>query len=220
MSPGHGCERPGDVRTCSSSPIKGEGFSRLRRNALARASFSVVEFAYGRPGMDKRLTLSAFASLVVAAGALGVHLGQAAIDDINPLYFQGAAVHPRDRGAEVSEIGLEPQAPAFAQLYGWEQGQAARNADCGDCAALGARDAHAGGDVRFAVLQTAWRTEAQPVSYRQEAEPDGAAGQQPPQPVVYIVENADVSRYASYPIEAQPQGEGEAAADEEAAAEE
>jgi hypothetical protein len=171
--------------------------------------------------MDKRLTVAAFASLVVAAGALGVHLGQAAIDDINPLYFQGAAVHPRDRGAEVSEIGLEPRAPAFAQLYGWEQGQAARNADCGDCAALGARDAHSGGEVRFAVLQTEWRTEARPASYSQEAAPDPAAGQPQPQPIVYIVENADVARYASYPIEAEAANEADKpSAAEDAPAEE
>jgi hypothetical protein len=170
--------------------------------------------------MDKRLRLAAFASFVVAAGALGVHLGQAAIDDINPLYFQGAAVHPRDRGAEVSELSLEPRAPSFAQAYGWEQGQAARNADCGDCAALGARDAYAGGEVRFAVLQTEWRTEAQPASYRREGEPEVATEQQQAQPVVYIVENADVARYASYPIETEPQGKPEAEPAGEAPAEE
>lgn len=170
--------------------------------------------------MDKRVTLSAFASLLVAAGALGVHLGQAAIDDINPLYFEGAAVHPRDRGAEVSELGIEARAPLFAQAYGWEQGQAARNADCGDCAALGARDAYAGGEVRFAVLQSGWRTEAQPASYRYEAEPEAPAAEQQAQPIVYIVENADVARYASYPIETEPQGKPEAESVEETPAEE
>ena len=161
--------------------------------------------------MDKRVTLSAFASLVVAAGALGVHLGQAAIDDINPLYFQGAAVHPRDRGAEVTELSGELRAPSYAQAYGWQQGQAALSADCGDCAALGARDAYAGGEVRFAVLQTEWRTEAQPAAHRYEAEPKTPPERQQAQPVIYVVENADIARYASYPIEAAPEGEAEAA---------
>jgi hypothetical protein len=167
--------------------------------------------------MDKRLTLSAFASLIVAAGALGVHLGQAAIDDINPLYFQGAAVHPRDRGAEVSELSLQPQPATFAQLYGWEQGQAARTADCGDCAALGARDAY-GGTVQYTVLQSDWRTDAQPASYAPAEGAPAEAERDDQQPIV--IASADVSRYANYPIEAQQQAQApEAAAAEEIASE-
>jgi hypothetical protein len=150
------------------------------------------------------VTVSALACLVVAAGAIGVHLGQAAIDDINPLYFQGAAVHPRDRGAEVSELSLQPQPATFAQLYGWEQGQAARTADCGNCAALGARDAY-GGTVQFAVIQGGWRTEARPAVYA-PAEPAEAATPEAEdaQPQI-VIASADVARYANYPIEVQQQ---------------
>jgi hypothetical protein len=69
----------------------------------------------------------------VVAVMFGVTLGNSAISHINPLYFQGAAVHPRDRGAAV-----DPNAPAvipnrYEQLYGFAQGQQARAADCVGC---------------------------------------------------------------------------------------
>lgn len=69
----------------------------------------------------------------VAAVMFGVTLGNSAISQINPLYFQGAAVHPRDRGA-----ALDPNAPTvipnrYEQLYGFAQGQQARANDCVGC---------------------------------------------------------------------------------------
>lgn len=69
----------------------------------------------------------------VAAVIFGVSLGNSAISQINPLYFQGAAVHPRDRGA-----ALDPNAPTvipnrYEQLYGFAQGQQARALDCVGC---------------------------------------------------------------------------------------
>lgn len=64
---------------------------------------------------------------------IGVSLGNSAISQINPIHFQGAALHPRDRGAAV-----DPNRPAviannYEQLYGWSQGFQARTAECPGC---------------------------------------------------------------------------------------
>ncbi|MGE0178327.1 MAG: hypothetical protein AB7O91_00730 [Sphingomonas sp.] len=64
---------------------------------------------------------------------LGVTLGNSAISQINPIHFQGAALHPRDRGA-----AIDPNRPTvipnnYEQLYGWSQGSQARAAACPDC---------------------------------------------------------------------------------------
>lgn len=69
----------------------------------------------------------------VFAVMFGVSLGNSAISQINPLYFQGAAVHPRDRGAAV-----DPNAPTvipnrYEQLYGFAEGAQARAVDCVGC---------------------------------------------------------------------------------------
>lgn len=69
----------------------------------------------------------------VMAVMFGVSLGNSAISQINPLYFQGAALHPRDRGA-----ALDPNAPTvipnrYEQLYGFAQGQQARSEACVGC---------------------------------------------------------------------------------------
>ncbi|MGQ0661179.1 hypothetical protein [Sphingosinicella sp.] len=69
----------------------------------------------------------------VVAVIFGVSLGNSAISQINPLYFQGAALHPRDRGTAV-----DPNAPTvipnrYEQLYGFTQGQRARAVDCVGC---------------------------------------------------------------------------------------
>jgi hypothetical protein len=69
----------------------------------------------------------------ILAVIFGVSLGNSAISQINPLYFQGAAVHPRDRGA-----AIDPNAPTvipnrYEQLYGFAEGQQARAIDCVGC---------------------------------------------------------------------------------------
>lgn len=69
----------------------------------------------------------------VLAVIFGVSLGNSAISQINPLYFQGAALHPRDRGAAV-----DPNAPTvipnrYEQLYGFNEGLQARAMDCVGC---------------------------------------------------------------------------------------
>lgn len=150
--------------------------------------------------MERKLAGSALGALILAAGGFGIHLGQSAIDQINPLYFQGAAVHPRDRGAVFDESRLPPQAPRFAELYGWDEGRAARGADCGDCAAVTARDAFYESGVRYAVAETDWRT--QPVVYAASAEPEPEAA--PAEEAAVAPEPVDVERYASFPIEEKP----------------
>jgi hypothetical protein len=149
--------------------------------------------------MDRKLAAPALAALVLAAGAFGVHLGQSAIDRINPLYFQGAAVHPRDRGAAVDPASLAAQGPRFADLYGWEEGAAARAADCAGCEAPGTRDS--GGAIRFAAVETGWKAERAPDSAEllPEELPPGAEEQ-----TDFEAQRAEVGRYASYAIEAAP----------------
>ena|SRR5688572_15957562 len=93
--------------------------------------------------MHSPFTLPALGASVLVAVALGVHLGESSIGLINPIHFQGPPLHPRDRGAAIEEGSLHRSQTAYADLYGWEQGHAARAADCGDCDALRARDAYA-----------------------------------------------------------------------------
>ena len=82
------------------------------------------------------------ASILVAAAA-GIHLGESAVAAITPIYFQGPALHPRDRGAAIDESRLTLARAQAPQVYGWDQGYAARAADCGDCDGLAAREAQA-----------------------------------------------------------------------------
>ena len=81
---------------------------------------------------------------LLAAVIVGLQLGQSSVSLINPIYYQAPPLHPRLRGAAIDERSLDrtPE-PAYGQLYGWEQGYAARAADCGNCEALRARDAFA-----------------------------------------------------------------------------
>lgn len=84
--------------------------------------------------MRKTISLSALGGAVAIAAVAGLHFGQAAVSEIDPIYYQGPAVHPRDRGAAIAEP-WEPQQPKtlFASLYGWAEGQAARAEECSDC---------------------------------------------------------------------------------------
>jgi hypothetical protein len=151
--------------------------------------------------MGSRLTYSTLGGAVLAAAAAGVLLGDSAIDQINPIYFQGAAVHPRDRGAALDETALPPARPRFADHYGWEDGQAALTSDCDGCPAIAARDAYAGG-AQFAVIEPGWRVEAQPATYYViEQAPEAAIEEQ-----AAPAEADDLKRYAAYQIEEKPAG--------------
>ena len=89
-------------------------------------------FVWG--AMTSPFTLPMIGGSLLAAVAFGVHLGESAVSMINPIYYQGPAIHPRDRGAAIDESQLTPsRGPVYAELYGWREGDAARAADCGDC---------------------------------------------------------------------------------------
>ena len=83
--------------------------------------------------MNSPFTLPVLGGSLLAAVAFGVHLGESSISQINPIYFQGPPLHPRDRGAAIDESTLHRAPPIQMALYGWEQGHAARAAECGDC---------------------------------------------------------------------------------------
>ena len=68
--------------------------------------------------------------LTVVAGAVGLQLGESAIGQIDPTYFQGALERPRD----VTKDPRPPRKPGFAEASGWAQGYQAMAADCGGCA--------------------------------------------------------------------------------------
>ncbi len=113
--------------------------------------------------MSNLITLPALGAALLVATGTGVYLGESSIELIKPVYFQGPALHPRDRGAALDPNAIRARAPAFTDLYGWVEGDAALVRDCGDCAALQARDSHAysavvpyfgpGEDARGAVRQ-------------------------------------------------------------------
>ncbi|HEX8642453.1 MAG TPA: hypothetical protein VF702_00910 [Allosphingosinicella sp.] len=156
--------------------------------------------------MDRKLAFSAYGALILAAGAFGLHVGQSAIGQINPLYFQGAATHPRDRGVVVDEAALLERGPRFADAYGWAQGAAARSADCIDCEALRARDAFAGRGVQFAVVEAGWRSEPQPASYAPEQVDELTPLEEAD---AFETRRAEVGRYAAYAIEEKPEAEAD-----------
>ena len=84
----------------------------------------------------RRLAVSAIAAVALLGAVLaGIRLGNSAIGDINPVHFRGAPVHPRDRGAAVSEQVPRASEPAYATLYGWDEGREARAEACPGCGA-------------------------------------------------------------------------------------
>jgi hypothetical protein len=150
--------------------------------------------------MDLRLKAPLLGAVLIGAAGIGAHMGETAIAHINPLYFQGAAGHPRDRGAAVDPTALPAPGPRFADHYGWAQGAAARLADCGDCAALAARDQYA---VLPAYHVTIAHAEPLPQRMAVRAEPEPEPEPEPD----FVVETApEIERYAYYPIEEKPAG--------------
>ena len=147
------------------------------------------------------LNLPALGGALVAAVALGIHLGESAIGLIDPVHFQGPAIHPRDRGAAIDPDRVRPAGPRYAELYGWDEGRTARLADCGDCEAIAARDAYA----YSAVVPYFGERGERPATAVAEPAPEPRLVQEP-KPAVAEPESPIV-RYASYPVDA---GETEA----------
>lgn len=168
------------------------GSAASARNAAAAGSFWAV--------MAPWLNLPALGGALVTAVALGIHLGESAIGLIDPVHFQGPAVHPRDRGAAIDPDRVRPAGRRYAELYGWDEGRTARLADCGDCEALAARDAHAYSAV---VPYFGGRGERPSAAV---AEPTPPPVEPTPEPAV-AERQPRIVRYASYPVDA---GEAEA----------
>jgi hypothetical protein len=126
--------------------------------------------------------------MIVIAGAVGLQIGESAIGQIDPLYFQGSAPTPVD----VTRNGRAAPAPGYAQASGFAEGFAARAEDCAGC------------DVRPGAA-------AQP-SYRGEVLPDVSPTLAPPRaetiaaivdeeaPVQRSAESERVRRYIDYPV--------------------
>lgn len=137
------------------------------------------------------LNFPALGGSLLAAVALGIHLGQSAVGLIDPVHFQGPAIHPRDRGAAIDPNRVRSSEPLYAELYGWDEGRTARLADCGNCEALAARDAYAYSAV---------------VPYfggRREPPPAADLLPPPAEPAPDIAEpEPRIARYASYPVDA------------------
>src|SRR6185503_19990471 len=68
----------------------------------------------------------AMGALALAVG-FGVQLGESAVGEIDPLYFQG----PVERPLGVDPAAAAPVTSAYSQAYGWDAGDAAREAASG-----------------------------------------------------------------------------------------
>ena len=135
---------------------------------------------------------------VALAVGIGVQLGDSAVEQIDPLYFQGPAVHPRDRGAALDPNSLPgPIVSPYSQAYSWAQGQEALAA-------------HGGGQAYIYVPEPLPRQLAETQWEVVEAEPAQ------PWPVVHAGVRPDIERYARYPITEKPYAEAEAGADADA----
>jgi hypothetical protein len=86
-----------------------------------------------RPGrframISNRMLWPGLIGIALAVG-LGVQMGESTVGEINPIHFQGAAppVRPFDPAVQPP-----PVASTYAQAYGWQEGDAARQADSGN----------------------------------------------------------------------------------------
>lgn len=159
--------------------------------------------------MNNSFTLPALGATILLAVAGGIQLGESTIAMINPVHFQGAAVHPRDRGAAVDEHAVRPSEPSFASLYGWDEGQSARAADCVDCDMLAARDAYVENYAPAVSIYRGLAQEWEEPVLASDAD-DGVGG-----PIEEVSEfdrelKERVVRYAYYEIEAEDEGEAAA----------
>lgn len=88
--------------------------------------------------MANPIALSAAGGGLIVAVLIGINLGNAAVEAIDPAHFSGPEA-PRLRSPvyeEAPRAELARHVPNYSELYGWDEGAAARTADCGpDCGA-------------------------------------------------------------------------------------
>jgi len=132
----------------------------------------------------------AMGALALAVG-FGVQLGESAVREIDPHYFQGPAERP---------IGVDPAAAApvtsgYAQAYGWEAGNAARQAESGI-------------DYPYAPTPI---PAALPIPAPAGREAAAAPLSIAPWPPGQVSSYPDIERYTDYPIERKPDPPDQAA---------
>jgi hypothetical protein len=140
-----------------------------------------------------RPTRLAAASIgLVAAGILGVQLGQSAIADINPIHFQGPLERPQAITPPPEPAPYDPYAQAYT--YRWSMGRQVMFDECvaGDCDTGQSRQA-----MRLAFSDGAGRDEALP-PWR-DATPTTELQPWPPGDLPGHGRN--VERYLHYPVE-------------------
>jgi hypothetical protein len=172
------------------------------RSSLERRTGSFVLDTMSTP-----LTLPLLGGSLLAAAAVGLHLGESAVGLINPIHFQGPAIHPRARGAAIEEplLTQRPQT-AYAELYGWDEGETARAEDCGDCEALQARFHRAVEEPQvYSALVPYFGPASRPASLL-EPQPEAEPEAEPAKTDADKGSTRDetVERYAYYRVEAEP----------------
>jgi hypothetical protein len=142
-----------------------------------------------RPGrfrrvLSNRILWPSMIGIALAVG-FGVQMGESAIGGINPIHFQGAAPPVRAIDPAASP---PPATSTYAQAYGWEQGNAARQADSGSNQDFDYVPQPA---TVQRTADPAWQEPAAPVSLT-------------PWPPGRVSAHPDVERYTDYPIEEKP----------------
>lgn len=152
--------------------------------------------------MASPLTLPAMGIAGFLAVIAGIQLGNSAVSAIDPVYFQGPALHPRDRGAALDERELEAarlarRAVAYNELYGWDEGRAARLADCQGCSLTRV----AAGDYSAVVPYFGSRAERRADEARERNEIDALYAQREEEAARRREARIDhVARYADFPV--------------------
>jgi hypothetical protein len=127
--------------------------------------------------------------LTIIAGAVGLQLGESAIGQIDPTYFQGALEPPRD----VTKDPRPSRAPGFAQASGWAQGYQALAADCGGCSPVSGQSGPAPAAPLYtysdATIEPRWQQAAAAVTADEPR-------------LERSVESAQLQRYLHYPVSA------------------
>ncbi len=159
-----------------------------------------------RPGrivsvdMTSPLSLPIVGVAAVVATILGLHLGNSAVAEINPIHFQGPALHPRDRGTAIDETELAARLarrpPSYDQLYGWPEAQAAYAVDCPGCGMRGGTRVYAASVPYFGSaeeIRAEDEAERRASDRRYEARLAEAAAERE-------ARSKDVLRYADFPL--------------------
>lgn len=128
--------------------------------------------------------------LTIVAGAVGLQLGESAIAQIDPLYFQGDRVPLRD----VSQDPRPQRTSDFAEASGWAEGYQALAADCPGCGPVASATATAAPAAPLYAYSDAT------IEPRWEQASDLASGDD--LRLERSLESAQVQRYLHYPVSA------------------